>query len=367
MGKKWDCDVPKKEIWEQVFRVLKPGGHLIAFFGSRTYHRGAVEIEDAGFEIRDQIMWIYGSGFPKSLDISKEIDKMEGTWRGKSTQIIERTVGQVAKGTEYVREEKGEPISDDAKKWSGWGTNLKPAHEPIVLARKPVEEDTITENVLKYGTGGLNIDESRVGTEGATKRSHQESYGEGGRADQGGTQAWRTGHDIVELNMGRFPANVLHDGSEEVLENFPYSKDGVSVNRNRNGDEDSGNTVYGSRNKDTKDAGYGGEGSAARFFYCAKSSPSEKKLGITTKTNLHPTVKPIKLMEYLVNMITPKGGTVLDPFMGSGSTGIAAAIKLDFNFIGIELSKEYFDIANERLTNLQKEKNRLQDLGFTIE
>ena len=254
MGKEWDGgDIAfRKETWELFMKVLKPGGHLLAFSGSRTYHRMAVAIEDAGFNIRDQIMWLYGSGFPKSHNLG-----------------------------------------------DGWGTALKPAHEPIVLARKKIE-GTNKQNREKYGTAGLNIDACRVG------------LSEGDDPRLGGKGTWKTdkmakdvydgGYTGVETGsseLGRFPANVMHNGLEEDW---------------------------------------------ARYFYCPKTSKAEKG-----NNNIHPTVKPIKLMKYLCRLITPKGGTVLDPFMGSGSTGIAAKDE-GFEFIGIEREKEYFEIAERRVS-----------------
>ncbi len=213
MGKSWDATgiAYSVDVWRECLRVLKHGGHLLAFGGSRTYHRLACAVEDAGFQIRDQIMWIYGSGFPKSLDVSKAIDKQNGIWRGRAGEIVSGN-GSMSGGN-YARNPKGEPATDDAKQWQGWGTALKPAHEPIVLARKPLD-GTVAQNVLWFGTGALNIDGCRVGTDGATTRSTQAPYSESG---------WRTGHDVVKLDAGRFPANVINDGSEEVLELFPDS------------------------------------------------------------------------------------------------------------------------------------------------
>lgn len=283
MGKAWDYDVPKKEIWQEVFRVLKPGGFLLSFGGSRTYHRMACAIEDAGFEIRDQIMWVYGSGFPKSHNIG-----------------------------------------------DGWGTALKPAHEPIVLARKPLSETTVAKNVLKYGTGALNIDGCRVGTAdtwAASTRKPSDSIG-----------TFKTGERTTEQHsLGRWPANFIHDGSEEVVELFPDSKSCNSPSSAK----PEGTIFGGSR---TQGAIYPGEtGSAARFFYCAKASKKDRGEG-----NNHPTVKPTELMRYLCKLITPPKGVVLDPFMGSGSTGKAAKME-DFGFIGIEIDANYFEIAKNRI------------------
>tara|TARA_R100000541_G_scaffold1884_1_gene6889 strand:+ start:4920 stop:6041 length:1122 start_codon:yes stop_codon:yes gene_type:complete len=317
MGKKWDYDVPSVAIWREALRVLKPGGHLLAFAGSRTYHRMAVNIEDAGFEIRDQIMWLYGSGFPKSHNVSKAIDKAAGV----------------------------EPIK--AQQWDGWGTQLKPAHEPIVVARKPLI-GTIVENVLEHGTGGLNIDGCRIST------------------------------DEYKQPEGRFPANIIHDGSEEVLERFPHTKSGEGkphhVTRESQSQSMSGKN-YANRTLNT----FGDEGSASRFFYCAKASKAERDAGCeeiepqdmgrnqssldggkmltgsgnersNEKNNFHPTVKPIALMEYLCRLVTQPEGTVLDPFMGSGTTGIAAS-RLGFKFIGIEMTPEYIELAATRIAH----------------
>jgi site-specific DNA-methyltransferase (adenine-specific) len=310
MGKAWDASgiAYNVGLWRECLRVLKPGGHILAFSGSRTYHRMTCAIEDAGFEIRDQMMWVYGSGFPKSHNIKKALDKSE---EGQET----------------------------AKKWEGWGTALKPSHEPICLARKPIE-GTIADNVLKWGTGGINIDACRVSADGedfsnvkgqphlTLKLTHHHENGNAEALDK-------------LKRLGRFPANLLHDGSQDVVELFP-------------GEEGS---------------------SAARFFYCPKASKSDRDEGceafetrkvhsnLNTKNgsgerldgeptaerrNFHPTVKPTELMKYLCRLITPPGGVVLDPFAGSGSTG-KAALAEGFYFIGIELNQEYLDIANARI------------------
>lgn len=303
MGKKWDYDVPSVEVWAECLRVLRPGGHLLAFAGTRTQHRMAVRIEDAGFEIRDMIAWVYGSGFPKSLDVSKAIDKNNGAER--------EVVGQVTKArstsgasalptiggeTVYQSWSITAPATDAARQWQGWGTALKPALEPITVARKPLV-GTVAENVLTHGTGALNIDGCRVGTEirfnPPTSKGVTPAMGSFAMCDgQGSTVA------------GRWPANLIHDGSDEVV---------------------------------------GLTGSAARFFYCAKASKADREAN-----NNHPTVKPTALMQYLCRLVTPPGGTVLDPFMGSGSTGKAAMLE-GFNFIGIERDPDYVKIAEARI------------------
>ena len=297
MGQEWDGgDIAfRKETWELALKLLKPGGHILAFSASRNYHRMAVAVEDAGFEIRDQLMWLYGSGFPKSHNLG-----------------------------------------------DGWGTALKPAHEPIVMARKFIE-GTNKNNREKYGTAGINIDGCRV------------ELSEGDDPRLGGKGTWKTdkagkeiydvgftGEDIASSELGRFPANVMHDGSEEVVSGFPDAKGFVS-NGNAPVGEYSKGVINPMRRGNA--TAYGDDGSAARFFYCPKVSKSERG-----EDNTHPTVKPQELMKYLCRLVTPKGGIVLDPFMGSGSTGMAAKDE-GFEFIGIEREKEYFEIAEKRINS----------------
>ena len=310
MGKNWDHGVPGIEFWKEALRVAKPGAHLLAFGGTRTYHRLACAIEDAGWEIRDCVMWVYGSGFPKSMDISKAIDKKLGA------------------------------ESEEAKKWSGLGTCLKPAYEPVIMARKPVE-GTVVDNVLKYGTGGINIDGCRVPTGGERVIVHDAPVGSFAGGEQGrGSSRNNDGNIVYREVAGRFPANIIHDGSDEVLELFPDTgKSGVAVRHN------SGGCTFGGKSKKPlmQDMSYNDSGSAARFFYCPKASKKEKG-----KENVHPTVKPIELMKYLVKLVAPKGALVLDPFMGSGTTGVAA-VEIGRRFIGIEKEPEYFKIAEDRI------------------
>ncbi len=364
MGKSWDASgiAYSVELWQEVLRVLKPGGHLLAFSGSRTYHRMVVAIEDAGFEIRDQIMWIYGSGFPKSLDISKALDKQEGIWRGRAGKVV--SDNGAMSGGNYERTPKGPPFTEDAKQWQGWGTALKPAHEPVVVARKPLI-GTVAANVLTYGTGGLNIDGSRVG------RAQGDDSVAGKRTATFGTQETKSGGDgsggWEQNEGGRWPANVIHDGSDEVVELFPTNAGGghwVKTKVTGYGEFGGGKSEYfGQGEKD-------GKGSAARFFYCAKASKKDRNEGlegfeevvaggmqgrqdgsmgsITMNKNHHPTVKPTELMRYLCRLVTPPNGIVLDPFMGSGSTG-KAAIYEGFNFVGIEMTDEYIPIAKARI------------------
>jgi DNA modification methylase len=329
MGKKWDYDVPSEEIWREALRVLKPGGHLLAFFGGRTYHRGVVRIEDAGFEIRDQLAWLYGSGFPKSLNLQGDHE--------------------------------------------GWGTALKPAMEPIVLARKPFR-GTVAQNVLTYGTGGLNVDACRIESggdklAGGAISSTADGWDRPWKHDQDAVQAAR---DRISANtskaeqLGRWPANVLHDGSDEVVDLFP-SEAGATSSITGNEPSQPGRNTYGGFNHQRAPTpARGDSGSAARFFYCAKASRSDRNHGLrnpgpqlkygTTlrkveqaelKGNVHPTVKPTDLMRWLVRLITPCGGTVLDPFAGSGSTGKAAILE-GFSAVLIEREAEYISIIEAR-------------------
>jgi DNA modification methylase len=344
MGKRWDYDVPSEAIWRECLRVLKPGGHLLAFAGTRTQHRMAVRIEDAGFEIRDMIAWVYGSGFPKSLDVSKAIDKAAGVEfdavpaSGVGFMNADGAGGYNVTKNQLVR--KGNS-TDAAREWQGWGTALKPALEPITVARKPLE-GTVAANVLAHGTGGLNIDGCRVG-----EREKEQFTGK----KDGAINAYGDYHydkSLTPLPAGRWPANLIHDGSEEALARFPQSKDGVAVQRNRDGQVH--NQIYGQYRKPAgDDVGYGQTGSAARFFYCAKSSRKDRG------DNNHPTVKPTDLMRYLCRLVTPPGGTVLDPFMGSGSTGKAARLE-GFQFIGIERDADYYAIAQRRIAAAQEQE-----------
>jgi DNA modification methylase len=433
MGKSWDSTgiAYSVEMWTEALRVLKPGGHLLAFSGSRTYHRMAVAIEDAGFQIRDQIMWLYGSGFPKSHNVSKGIDKAGGVGvsfhefrdavkiamdaQGIRTSALRRALGNymlshyLSQGSqpavpnyrdykiirdfvnlgdafdhlfadEVAREVVGTkmsgianakegqrhtigaskaievditaPSTPAAQQWEGWGTALKPAHEPIVLARKPFA-GTVASNVLQHGTGALNIDGSRVGT--------TDSFGGEAKGTSGFAAGYENDGWVAGSTQGRWPANVIHDGSDEVVDGFPDN------------------------------------GSAARFFYCAKANKRDRNEGLDgfagkeiggkgnglartcatcgasvldgcqcpdrtftnpTRANHHPTVKPVDLMRYLVKLITPPKGVVLDPFMGSGSTGKGAVIE-GFNFVGIEQDADYLDIARARIQWAGKQEVQL--------
>ena len=367
MGKAWDNSGIAYDVtvWRQCLRVLKPGGHLVAFGGSRTYHRLAVAIEDAGFEIRDQIQWIYGSGFPKSLDVSKAMDKQAGAEREVVTDKREDMFGEYEKVKRYkaatqtgvmrglngsAANEQGHtyatitaPATDIAKQWQGWGTALKPAHEPAVLARKPLG-GTVADNVTAWGVGALNIDGTRIaafdGYEKAWDAPVRTNISKGsasfgtGKSSVGGTHA--VDISANKPTAGRWPANVIFDEEAALLLGEPL-----------------------------------------RFFYVAKASKAEREAGLDgmepmrsadrikddgagednprnrsnkPRANHHPTVKPLALMRYLVRLVTPKGGKVLDPFMGSGSTG-CAAVREGCDFVGIDITPEYVAIAQKRIAH----------------
>lgn len=379
MGKKWDYDVPATEVWAECLRVLKPGGHLLAFAGTRTQHRMAVRIEDAGFEIRDMIAWVYGSGFPKSLDVSKAIDKAAGVEfgavpaSGVGFMKADGAGGYNVTKNQLVR--KGES-TEAARQWQGWGTALKPALEPITVARKPLI-GTVAENVLQHGTGAINVDGCRVNPGEVVPGGGKSARGNGGLYGDGAATENARPHIA-----GRWPANLIHDGSEEVVARFPVTAPAKAANRGlQNSGRHGGLADIGSNIKEGTDTvrGHNDEGgSAARFFYCAKASRADRNEGtehleqrvVSTwggdeddlsdgkkstipKGNHHPTVKPTDLMAYLVRLVTPPGGLVLDPFMGSGSTG-KAAMREGFRFIGCEMSPEYLEIARARIESALK-------------
>lgn len=340
MSKKWDYDVPKVEVWKEAMRVLKHGGHALIACGTRTQHRMVVNIEDAGFEIRDVVSWIYGSGFPKSLNISKAIDKAAGAERevvgdGQFAKRRPRATAETnIQGAEYglgSGHKITAPATEDAKQWDGWGTALKPACEFFTLARKPLSEKTVAANVLKWGTGGINIDECRVGTEVLpAQKAGQSKIGTFERDDM-----------VTPERQGRFPANLIHDGSQQVLELFPETKPSKARQPRKCSEGATGATFLVNKSTGAEHSDNGG--SAARFFYCPKASKKDRDEG-----NNHPTVKPTALMQYLCRLITPTGGVVLDPYMGSGSTG-KAAVKEGFSFVGCELDEDYYKIATARI------------------
>lgn len=370
MGKKWDYDVPSVELWREVLRVLKPGGHVLSFGGTRTYHRMVVNMEDAGFEIRDQIQWIYGSGFPKSLDVSKAIDKAAGAERESTPTISMQRKGEVGEISKNKRcavcgkaRASGNPcvcprleniaITDLAKQWSGWGTALKPANEPIVLARKPLI-GTVAENVQTFGTGALNIDASRIATSAddakAMERANSPNSGRNKiHAATESSMGRPTISGAMDTTQGRWPANVLFD--EDAAAMLDEQSGILHPAGNKKASKTKGDSSFGIGVGDFEHhRGIVGDkaGGASRFFYVAKASKRERGEG-----NNHPTVKPVKLMEYLVKMVTPPGGIVLDPFMGSGTTGVACR-KLGFLFVGCESNAEYYDLAKKRIEHQQE-------------
>jgi DNA modification methylase len=459
MNKKWDYDVPSVEFWKEVYRVLKPGGHILSFGGTRTYHRMVVNIEDAGFEIRDQIMWVYGSGFPKSLNIGKAVDKIEGkdVPTGKRFNVSGQEQGGLNQNKELRSDNPNYVKPKYDNEWEGWGTGLKPANEPICMARKPIEEKTITDNVLKYGTGGINIDGCRVGFTSENDKNNTLNAKYTTDKDNKQSEDWGTKQiGNVSKEEGRFPANFIIECTcdevisgennglkKETFENYgngeygkkdgrktqptakkiegTWYKDTGDIHTNpdcpcRLLDEQSGegksvkrkkvsNTISkpnidfggGIKNIDNE---YEDTGGASRFFYVPKVGKKERNLGLdnfedkekdrgnalkcgtcglwilrasgesckcgddrvevkgTTKNN-HPTVKPINLLTYLCRLITPKGGVILDPYMGSGSTGIATLLE-GFQFIGMEMDEDYFKIAETRINNYELYKDLIK-------
>ena len=388
MGKKWDYDVPKQEVWEECMRVLKPGGHLLAFAGSRTYHRMAVRVEDAGFEIRDQIMWLYGSGFPKSHNIGKAVDALTKTGKSNPKALREVRMGDDYEPTGQKDYKKGRMFSSEIEndntnqlienEWEGWGTALKPAHEPIVMARKPIK-GTVAQNVLEHGVGGLNIDGCRVQYQNGFENEFSETYLKSGHSkeDDGGDVLNISGgkrNGVYVNTEGRFPANIILD--EEAGKILDQQSGTTKSNKRspKNNKKTEGTLTYTPPQAIYNDNNtHADEGGASRFFYCPKVSKKERDEGLqgeekiikgrdegqdktsiaykarpSERKNIHPTVKPSALMEYLIRLVTPKGGVVLDPFMGSGSTGKACA-REGMSFVGIEMDDEYIDIAKQRV------------------
>jgi len=378
MGKKWDSSgiAFQPETWQAVYRVLKPGALLLAFGGTRTYHRLVCAIEDAGFEIRDTIAWVYGSGFPKSYDISKGIDKKAGAKRevvGWNENLTGRTrpEGNPVRFTNKANGTLTAPSTPEAQLWDGWGTALKPAFEPIVVAMKPVDGNFVN-NALTWGVAGMWIDGGRIGNEEINLHGNNGNVFGGGESE-------KNYHTII----GRFPANLIHDGSDEVTGLFPQGGSNNGYTPANTDKSNANGKVYGFANyPDMHKSGahFGDSGSAARFFYCAKASRAERNAGLegmeerdaskmsggeetradrlergltnhSKMQNHHPTVKPIELMRYLVRLTkTPTGGVVLDPFMGSGTTGIACVLE-GREFIGIEREPEYVEIAEKRIAH----------------
>ena len=348
MGKKWDNTgiAYNVDVWKEALRVLKPGGFLLAFGGTRTCHRLTCAIEDAGFEIRDMIAWIYGSGFPKSLNIGKAIDKLQENEReivGTSNNINfdnkkagDKSFYDNAWNSSNISR-KEVVITKGNSEYEGWGTALKPSLEPITVARKPLSEKTVAANVLKWGIGGINIDGCRVETSDLRGKVYN-NQNTGWKCTS--PPSVQKGHET-----GRFPANLIHDGSDEVEAGFPQTSSGKLNRANIKAENKIFSKFVGERTGEYE----ANSGSASRFFYCAKASKKDRDEGLNgVGKNNHPTVKPTKLMQYLVRLVTPKGGTVLDPFMGSGSTGKACKLE-EFDFLGIEKEEEYYEIAKARI------------------
>ena len=346
MGKEWDGgDIAFDPMtWSLCLGLLKPGGHLIAFSASRNYHRMAIAIENAGFEIRDQIMWLYGSGFPKSLNIGKAIDKRLGNEREVvGTRISafgdadgsETEDGRNLWGKESTKEVE---LTKGNSEYEGWGTALKPAHEPIVLARKPLSEKSIVDNVLKWGTGAINIDGCRIEGDSDAKTRVRKAGSEFGQ--NSGWNDHKNVDTIYDPSQGRYPANLMHDGLQEEWARYFYCPKTSTEERNR-----------GLEGFSAKPIAWGNQAKAELKrgnLDFAADGDGTKHNKVAMRLNTHPTVKPVELMKYLCRLVTPKGGTVLDPFMGSGSTGIAAKDE-GFDFIGIEKEPEYYDIAEARI------------------
>ena len=449
MGKEWDSFVPQPIFWKEVFRVLKYGGHVVSFFGTRTYDWGVMAMRFAGFEVRDCIQWLYGSGFPKSHNISKAIDKINGAnvKVGKGF-IVAGEYGDInLKSPEKENYVKHFGLTEEAKQWDGWGSALKPANEPIVLARKPLEKGlSIAENVLKWGTGGINIDGFRVGNKTKTNGGSPNINDSWIGANKG----YVNGVESAIHNYGRFPANLIlthhpececvgtkkvkgvTGGENEFIAESKFGQISGNVQKpfhyaDENGeetiedwnchedcpirilDEQSGQLKSGSLNGEYHGFGNNGiygksgtsyrnyqgdKGGASRFFYCAKASKSERNKGLegfeekqsvgggggigdyiedinsasgkygsekAPNKNFHPTVKPIKLMQYLAKLITPPNGIVLDPFCGSGTTGVACKLE-GFEFVGMEQDAEYTKIAEARINNHIDEKDKVEPI-----
>ena len=388
MGKEWDGgDIAfRTEVWEAALRVAKPGAYLLAFGGTRTFHRMAVAIEDAGWEIRDTVMWVYGSGFPKSHNVGKGIDKAAGAER----EVVGNRMADDIRGGNMHAANRGErhfiditaPATDAAKHWEGWGTALKPAWEPIIVARKPLE-GTVAANMLAHGTGAMNIDGCRVGVDPSVDdmlRTVERKPRESQTWEQGSGFKNEKNSRTGVPSLGRWPANLIHDGSDEVVGLFPVNSPHKMVRNRTLGARPFNNDGKATEYETTETIEDSG-GSAARFFYCAKANKNDRNEGLEEfedrkkvfngkaalpspsndvegsvnekfsthpQKNHHPTVKPTALMRYLCKLVTRTDGIVLDPFCGSGSTGKAAILE-GFRFIGIEKDPEYHKIADARI------------------
>lgn len=373
MGKGWDHGVPGAEFWKLALAAVKPGAHLVAFGGTRTYHRLACAIEDSGWEIRDCLMWLYGSGFPKSLDISKAIDKAAGETREREPDARSRGIARSTYAQDKWTQEnygtrlKDGAITDAAGAWEGWGTALKPAWEPIILARKPIKQ-TVASNVLEHGTGGINIDACRIAVD-ANDPHHRPNPSPSNRGAN--SMFGSGGHDGDTLNAaGRWPANIVLDEEAAAALDEQSGEAGATGGREKSGGCE---FFHGGDKRAAALVRENDSGGASRFFYTSKASRAERNAGLDgmpeqaprttmdksvrdknggdtgyTRANHHPTVKPLDLMQWLCKLVTPKGGVILDPFMGSGSTG-RAAVAEGFAFIGIDEDAEYLEIAKARI------------------
>ena len=409
MNRRWDIQVPSVEFWKEVYRVLKPGGHVLSFGGTRTYHRMVVGIEDAGFEIRDQIMWIYGSGFPKSHNIGKSYDKKVGNEREvvgtlENYQDKRGLNGQTENVMENAKPRIDIDITKGQSQWEGWGTALKPANEPICVARKPLSEKTIVDNVIRWGVGGINIDGCRIPTNDKLSIHSGNLFSGNSGIDNKGS------FSVKGQEEGRFPANIIFDEvAAAMLDEQTGILKGDSPNRGpRKGggipnfiDQENKRLGIVKENDTLTNNKFSGDGGASRFFYVPKVGKKERNMGLdgfeeketsgqincmkcencnrfyqagdnrelcicdnpnlkspVTKNN-HPTLKPINLMNYLCRLVTPPGGIVLDPFMGSGSTGISACLE-GFRFVGMELDEDYFKIAEARINSFEEYRKLLK-------
>jgi site-specific DNA-methyltransferase (adenine-specific) len=345
LGKAWDHNTGDREVYEQCLRVLKPGGHLLAFSAARTYHHLAMTVETVGFEIRDQIMWIYGSGFPKSQDVGRQIQKSLGVKETISNPNHRTKDGDSLYESGHQKTEiKGDVVCTDtlAQQWSGWGTQLKPAHEPIVMARKPIK-NTVMDNVQEYGTGAINIDACRVST------TPDDVFGGGAKASSGVfVQGYENDGFATGSELGRFPANVLGDIDEPYQKYFYCPK--VSQKERNIGHQSK--IVVGNTNKNRLSKSQLNDEQDI-----PNSDPPIRQFDAQQQNidaNNHPTVKPIELMKYLIKLVTPPNGHILDPFNGSGSTG-CAAVELGFDYTGIELDPNYVEIATKRISHWEQE------------
>jgi site-specific DNA-methyltransferase (adenine-specific) len=372
LGKSWDASVPPPVVWKEVLRVLKPGGHLLVFSGTRTQDLMGMSLRLAGAKPRNCLAWMYGSGYPKSVNISKEIDKTLGCERdkvkinvkfcnnaksiksGHGVEGGDRPWMKAAKELGYHLADSDVPASDEAREWDGWGSDVKPAYEPILVMRKPLAEKTLAENVIKHGAGGINIDACRIET------SEPIEAGRNGRKDQhiftSGTKP-RPDLESQYQSKGRFPANVLlsEEAAEELDKQSGECKSAGAYTKSKEKPIGDGGTIFKLGNNARDNAYAGEEGGASRFFYVAKASTEERSLGLEGY-NDHPTLKPIELMRYLVRLVTPKDGVVLDPFCGSGSTGCACAVE-GMRFIGVEQDQKFVELATKRIAYYDKNKD----------